>query len=183
MKALLFIWTLCCCLSANALQLIPFRSEDHKLKVHHMDSVLILADSAYVISGAHAQLINGKLAELHGAYDAHARLLDVNAVLLAKVMEIERLVLQLMQKMHEDQELMTVRVNALLAELDGHIWQLQATNAHLDEQNIALQHQLDAMEQTIRRLKRSIRSLWWRSALQKVLIGLVGFGVGVMVSN
>ncbi len=113
MKALLFIWTLCCCLSANALQLIPFRSEDHKLKVHHMDSVLILADSAYVISGAHAQLINGKLAELHGAYDAHARLLDVNAG-LEQVMEIERLVLQLMQKMHEDQELMTVRVNAPL---------------------------------------------------------------------
>ncbi len=183
MKALLNIWILIVCLSVNARQLIPFRSEDQKLKVYHMDSVLIMADSAYVISGARAQLLNDKLAELHRAYATNAQLVDVNAVLLDKVIEIERLVLQLMQRMQEDEELVTMNLNELLTDLDSHIQQLQATNTQLDEQNASLKRQLDAMEQTIKRLKRAIRTLWWRGAVEKVLIGLAGFGIGWLIGG
>ncbi len=183
MKTFLTIWIFCCCLSAHAEQLIPFRSDDHKLKVYHMDSVLILADSAYVISGARAQLLNDKLTELHRAYETNAKLIDVNAALLEKVLEIEKLVLQLMERMQEDQELISLNINDLLIDLDSHILQLQATNTQLDEQNAALKKQLNAMEQTIKRLKHVIRAFWWRNALEKVLIGLFGFGIGWAVSS
>ncbi len=183
MKTLLTLWMLALCLASNARQLIPFRSEDHKLKVYRMDSVLILADSAYVISGARAQVLNDKLAELHRAYEANARLVDANAVLLNKVTEIERLVVQLIKRMKDDQEGVTLTINDLLTDLDGHIQELQATNTQLDQQNATLKKQLEAMERTIKRLKRALRTYWWRSAVEKVAIGLGGVGIGVLISR
>lgn len=183
MKALLTISLVLISLLVNAMQLVPFRSEDHKLKVYRMDSVLIMADSAYVISGVRAQLLNDKLADLQRAYAANAQLVDVNAVLLDKVMEIERLVLQLMQHMQEDQARVSMNIDELLSDMDSHIQELQLTNVQLDQQNAELKKQLAAMEQTIKRLKRAIRKLWWHSALKKVLIGLAGFGLGWFVAT
>lgn len=183
MKALMTIWLLALGMALTAQRVVPFGAKDDKLKVYYMDSVLILADSAYVISDARAQLLNDKLAELQHAYTTNATLIDVNAVLLDKVLEIERLVLQLMTRIKDDQELAAMNIDELLSDLDGHIQELQRTNIKLDQQNADLQRQLDAMEHTIKRLKRAIHKTWWRSALDKILIGLAGFGLGWLVGR
>ncbi|MFT6883448.1 MAG: chromosome segregation ATPase [Marinoscillum sp.] len=142
-----------------------------------------MANSAYVISGVRAELLNDKLAELKRAYAANAELVTVNAVLQDKVMEIERLVVQLMQHMREDQELVSLNNSNLLSDLDQHIRTLQVTNTKLDQQNAEFQKQLNAMEQTIKSRKRAIRKIWWRNALEKFLFGLAGFGIGWLVSR
>ena len=183
MKTILALWMLCASLWLKAEQWIPFHAADQKLKVYRMDSVLIMADSAYVISGARAQLLNDKLRELKSVYQAYDEQLTVNATLLTRIETIEGLVRELMARMQEDQELVSLQLDDLLTDLDQQIRDLQDTNQRLDEQNALLERQLVAMEATIQRLKRTIRTLKWRSAMEKVLIGLAGVGIGWLLGN
>lgn len=168
-------WTM----TASAMQDVRFVPGDQRLKVFHGQRVVVLVDSAYVISHERAQLLNEKLLELQQVYRMNEQILQSHQELLYKVREIERLTGQLLEKIRRDGRTLELDLQTVITELDRNIALLKRTNARLLSNNAELQQQLDEMQMTIQHLRKQLRRIWWQSAADKIVIALVAFGLGV----
>ena len=169
-------------LTAHA-QLRTFRSVDSRLKVYAGDTVSILADSAFIVSGAQALQFNEKLLALQASQIVYQDLHSDREELLSKVVEIEDQVARLMDRLQSNQYLMEYQLAQLLSELDQSIATLQQSNLDLTRTNEQLEEQLLQLDGTVKLLRQQNRKLAWRHTRDKVLIGLAGLGVGLLVGG
>lgn len=183
MRALAAILLMGCFGFIHAGQDHVFRSQDHRLKVYHGDTVAILADSAYIISAAQALLLNEKLLAFQSAQQANAELIQTNAALLSRVQSIEKQVTKLLQRMRADHRLVQGNLLLLLGELDQSIAFLQEANAELATTNELLTAQLQQMDRTVLHLRQANRRLAWQQTRDKVALALVALGLGFLIGS
>ena len=168
---------------AAAVQDRTFGREQQRMKVYQGEQVLILADSAYVVSMMQAQLLNEKLLALRQAQEVNANLLLTHEALVKKLQTIETKTTRLLHKIQLDHQLVQAQLMALLSQLDQSIAYLKATNEALATNNAALKQQLKTMDQTIKDLRKANRKLAWKNTREKVGIGLFALGLGVLLGS
>ena len=183
MKSLLVFWVACLFSFHMEAQQKAFRASDTRMKVYAGDTVSILVDSAHIVSTAQAQLLNEKLLALQQAQRLNQALYASKTELIAQVAEIEAQVVRLLDRLHSDQQIMEEHLVLLVQELDQSIELLQQNNATLSQTNEQLEAQLQQMSTTLTLLKQENRRMSWRNTLSKVLIGLAGLGVGLLVGG
>ncbi len=162
-------------------QNVKFRSSDQKLLVSKGDLVEISADSAYIISSSRALLLNEKLEELSTARKLNAELKFVNGELLDKVKEVEKLVSKILKKMDSDSDVVEEGFDDILLELDMSLNVMKENNRELATNNSNLKQQIAAMDDTISKLKKEIRGIWWNGLVDKIVVGALGVGVGFLL--
>ncbi len=164
-------------------QNVHFRSTDQKVQVVKDDLVKIDADTAYIISKARASVLNQKLEELANMRRTNEELHTLNQAQLDKLKEVERLVTKLLEQTEGGTSDITQNLDVIVNELDGHLKTLKENNAQLAETNKAMEQQIAAMDQTISRLKKNIRGIWWNGAADKLVMGIAGLGVGLVIGS
>lgn len=162
-------------------QEIKFRNSDQKLVLKQGDLVRIHADTAYVISRARAKLLNEKLDELANAQKLNANLQTINQDLLDKVKEVEKLVAKLLKRMEASTSEVDVDLEGILNDLDKNLASLKQNNSELARNNQDLKKQIGEMDQTIDKLKKEIRGIWWNGFTDKIVVGALGLGLGYLI--
>lgn len=169
--------------SALFAQEVRFGSGDQRIKVFKGQTVRIASDSAYVISSDRARLLNERLKELEQAQATNNQLADVNDELLSHIKEIESLVSELLRKMQGDTGEVTLDFETILAELDKSLNTMKENNRVLEDNNKELGRQLTEMKHTIKVLKKEIRGIWWNGITDKIVIGVTGIGLGLLIGS
>lgn len=168
-------------ISELSAQEVHFRQRDQKIMVIKGDLVQIDADTAYVISVTRADQLNEKLYELIHSRKINEELHMINKELLDKVKEVERLVSKLLNRMEEDQAGVSLDLEGIIQQLDASLVTLRSNNEQLAANNKELQGQIKDMDTTIRKLKKEIRGIWWNGVADKVVTGVVGVGLGILL--
>ncbi|MEO9869089.1 hypothetical protein [Ekhidna sp.] len=182
MKTKLISLTLFLCSMTCFGQELKFRKSDQKLIVTKGNVVRIEADSAYIISSSRALLLNEKLDELKETRLTNANLQTVNEDLLSKVKEVEKLVTKLLKRMESNAAEMDVDLEQILTDLDKNLVSMKQNNLELDKNNQNLKRQITEMDHTIDRLKKEIRGIWWGGITDKIVVGVLGIGVGLLIA-
>lgn len=164
-------------------QNVHFRNTDQKVQVVKDDLVRIDADTAYLISKSRASMLNEKLEELTYMRRTHEELQTLNQAQLDKLKEVEGLVTKLLEQTEGGTSDITQNLDLFVNELDGHMKTLKENNTQLGENNKTLEHQIAAMDQTISKLKKNIRGIWWNGVADKLVIGVAGLGVGLVIGS
>ena len=94
---------------AAAVQDRTFGREQQRMKVYQGEQVLILADSAYVVSMMQAQLLNEKLLALRQAQEVNNHLLLTHEALVKKLQTIETKTTRLLHRIQLDHQLDSVQ--------------------------------------------------------------------------
>lgn len=162
-------------------QELHFRNADKKIIAVKGDLVRIDTDTAYVISSSMALQLNAKLEELRDARVVNENLLGANEELLEKFKEVEGLVATLLEKIAASHEEVAIDMESIIAQLDASLTTLKANNQELEINNEQLSVEIGTMKGTIRQLKKEIRGIWWNGVADKVVTGIAGFGLGVLV--
>jgi len=145
------------------------------------DVVEVNADSAYIISSSRALILNEKLDELAGARKLNGELKSVNDELLTKVKEVEKLVSKILSRMESDKVDIGNGFDEILSELDKSLDVMKENNKDLAANNINLKQQISSMDNTISKLKKEIRGIWWNGVADKIVVGILGVGVGLLI--
>lgn len=164
-------------------QEIKFRNSDQKLVLKKGDVVSIQADTAYLISRSRAILLNDKLNELENARELNANLQTINEELLSKVKDVEKLVSRLLERMESNADDANVDLEQILIDLDRNLVSLKQNNSELARNNHDLKKQIGEMDNTIKRLKQEIRGIWWNGITDKIVVGVLAFGVGFLLGS
>ncbi|MEP5612436.1 MAG: hypothetical protein ABJP45_09320 [Cyclobacteriaceae bacterium] len=158
-----------------------FRSSDQKMLVVKGDIIEVNADSAYIISSSRALILNEKLDELTSARKLNGELKSVNDQLLTKVKEVEKLVSKILSRMESDKTDIGEGFDDILAELDKSLDVMKENNKDLAANNSNLKLQITAMDDTINKLKKEIRGIWWNGVADKIVVGILGLGIGLLI--
>lgn len=180
-KKLLLIFSLLVSIFQAESQTKKFRPSDQKMLVKAGDKVEINADSAYIISASRALLLNEKLDELVGAQELNSELKSVNKELLSKIKEVDKLVSKILSRMESDNLEVNADFDQLLIELDANLDSMKENNKELASNNNQLKQQIAAMDATISKLKKEIRGIWWNGLADKIVVGIVGIGIGFII--
>lgn len=162
-------------------QEIKFRNSDQKLILKQGDLVRIQADTAYLISRERAVLLNEKLDQLENTRKTNAQLKTINEDLLDKVKEVEKLVTKLLKRMESSSAEADVDLEQILNDLDRNLASLKQNNSELAKNNQDLKKQIGEMDQTINKLKQEIRGIWWNGFTDKIVVGVLGIGLGYVI--
>lgn len=160
-----------------------FRSSDQKMLVKEGDIIEVNTDSAYIISSSRALLLNEKLDELSDARKLNVELKSVNVELLNKVKEVEKLVSKILKKMESDSTVIEEGFDEILKELDQSLDVMKENNRELATNNNDLKQQIAAMDDTISKLKKEIRGIWWNGLTDKIVAGVLGIGIGFLLGS
>lgn len=158
-----------------------FRSSDQKMLVVKGDVVEVNADSAYIVSSSRALILNEKLDELTGARKLNGELKSVNDELLTKIKEVEKLVSKILSRMESDKVDIGNGFDEILEELDKSLDVMKENNKDLAVNNSNLKQQISAMDDTIGKLKKEIRGIWWNGVADKIVVGILGLGIGLLI--
>jgi chromosome segregation ATPase len=159
-----------------------FRSSDQKLMVVEGMNVQINADTAYIIGKDRAKALNEKLVELTRSAELNQDLKNINQELLDKVKEVEKLVGKLLEKIEADGMETDATLESVIKQLDEGLTQLESNNRKLKDTNKLLDAQIKQLEATIKDLKKEIRGIWWNGILDKIVVGGIGVGVGILIA-
>ncbi len=162
-------------------QEIKFRNSDQKLVLKQGDLVRIQADTAYLISRERALLLNEKLDQLESTRKINTELKTINEDLLKKVKEVEKLVTKLLKRMEASSAEADVDLEQILNDLDKNLASLKQNNSELAKNNQDLKRQIGEMDQTINKLKQEIRGIWWNGFTDKIVVGVLGVGLGYVI--
>ena len=166
-----------------AISQVHFRNSDQKIMVTKGTTVSVDTDTAYVISKSRAQLLNERLDELETIRSVNESLRTNNRELTERIKRIEELISKLIGKMEADQAGTALDMNALIGELDSHLGKLKENNDQLATNNSNLEHQIALMDQTIRKLKKDIRGIWWNGITDKLIVGVSCLTVGFLLAS
>ena len=165
-----------------AAQSLVFRQG--RMKVYHGDTVTILADSAWIIGQAQAQLINERLLALQAVQEEHRAVLASYKAVQSRIAAIEKQAQRLTAQLLLDNQLVGSHLELLLVDLDRSIAIIGQSNSDLLAINDDLRSQLDHLDLTVKHLKKENRALRWKHVRTTVGVGaaglLVGFVVGAM---
>ena len=159
-------------------QSVKFRPNEDNKKVFKGQTVEIVADSAYVISGELATRLNEQQSELN---DLKERFANVNSSLTAKITELQGLVNDLMERMESQAEDNDVDLEAIVASLNETIADLQQNNQNLADNNATLEAQITKMKKTIKLLRKELRGIWWNGIMDKIITGTIGIAIGYLL--
>lgn len=160
---------------------IRFKKTDQKMLLLKGDLVTVDVDTAYIISKSRADLLNEKLDELSNARKANSELKTVNNELLSKVKEVEKLVSKLLVRMEKEGGDVQLNLEDILNQLNSSLETLKSNNRELAKNNDDLKKSISVMDATIDKLKKEVRGIWWNGVADKVVTGLAGFGIGLIV--
>jgi hypothetical protein len=182
MKNTILFLLLIVCLDSFG-QEIKFRNSDQKLVLKKGDLVRIQADTAYLISNSRARLLNEKLDELANARVLNTDLQTINQDLLGKVKEVEKLVEKLLKRMEADADEADIDLEQILIDLDKNLESMKQNNSELARNNQDLKKQIEEMDDTISKLKQEIRGIWWNGMTDKIVVGALGVGLGLLIGS
>lgn len=160
---------------------IRFRDSDQKIMVRKGQTVKVETDTAYIISKSRANALNEKLTELAQLRENYNTLQGSNRELISKLGEVQELVTRLMQQMEDDHRSVDVNLAAVTSELQSSIDALKENNEQLVSNNEQLEQKIEALNATIRKLKKEIRGIWWNGLADKLVVGLAGVGIGMLI--
>lgn len=164
-------------------QSVTFRQTDQKLKVYKGDRVEIVADTAFIVSKNRAFLLNEKLAELESARLLNREVFEKHQELKTKVLEIEKLLGNLLQKMENDNNAVKLDFTEILNQLDASLVTLRQNNNELAQHNRDLKAQINTLQSTIKVLKKEIRGIWWNGFLDKIVVGVASLTIGFILGS
>ena len=181
MRNYAFLLLLCGVAFSSFSQNRKFKSSDQKMLVVNGDIVEVTADSAYIISSSRALILNEKLDELTKARELNSELKKVNTELLTKVKEVEKLVSKILSRMESDKVDIGNGFDEILGELDKSLDVMKENNKDLATNNADLKHQISSMDDTINKLRKEIRGIWWNGVADKIVVGVLGLGIGLLI--
>lgn len=182
MKIPIVLTVLCLGFSAFS-QSVTFRQTDQKVKVYKGAQVEIVADTAYIISNDRALLLNEKLTELESTRKLNRDIFEEHKQLKSKVLEIEKLVGNLLQKLQKENRDIEFDLADILNQLDASLITLRQNNNELAQHNRDLKTQINTLQSTIKVLKKEIRGIWWNGVLDKVVVGVASLTIGFILGS
>jgi ABC-type phosphate transport system auxiliary subunit len=171
---------LCSSLFSQAQQ-IKFSNNDESTKVKKGALVEITADSAYVISGKRASIINQKIVELDSIKAIYNRMAGNHNNLLGEIGEVQTILNQVYEKMKQDSSMMTQQFEQIIGNLDQSLVNLKTNNESLQKSNQDLQDETNKLKIIVKELKKETRSIWWNGLTDKIVAFVGGIGVGMLV--
>lgn len=160
---------------------VRFRDSDQKVLVTKGQTVKVEADTAYLISKSRANALNEKLNELATLRANYTSLQGSNHELIDKLKTVQALVSKLMQEMEDDKKTVDADLAGIVRELESSVSALKENNLRLESNNHQLEGQIDVLNSTIKKLKKEIRGIWWNGLADKLVVGLAGVGIGMLL--
>ncbi|MDA3865529.1 MAG: hypothetical protein PF489_02140 [Salinivirgaceae bacterium] len=177
--ATLFLVFLGFCLSANA-QTVTFHSNDDKIKASRGSTVVIEADTAYIISSARAHKLNRQLDELGQIKRIYNQLLTNRNKLLRELTAIEETLGKVVLRMEADSGFLNQNMTGIIADIDRTLLELKQNNETLATNNRALSQKVDALSNLVKNLRKETRWIWWNGLADKIVVFGAGIGVGAI---
>lgn len=172
---------LCTSSVLQAQRKVKFSSADDAVKVEKGTIIEITADSAYVVSGTRASIINQKIVELDSIRVIYNKMAGNHNSLLSEVDEVQKLLSQVYKKMQQDSSMMSTQFDQVITDLDQSLINLKANNAQLKINNKNLLEETSKLKTIVKDLKKETRRIWWDGLTDKVVAFAGGVGIGVLV--
>ncbi len=169
------------CASLTQAQQVKFTNGDDAVKLKKGALVEITADSAYVISGQRASVINQKIVELDSIRAIYNRMAGNHNSLLSEVNEVQNLLNQVYEKMQQDSSMMSAQFDQIISDLGQSMENLKANNAQLKDSNKNLQEETAKLKSIVKDLKKETRRIWWDGLTDKIVAFAGGVGIGILV--
>lgn len=157
-------------------QVLKFNKSTDIIKAKMGDTILVLTDSAYVLSGKRADYLNDKLAELDTIKGMYSDQSEDRRELIDKIEELDHLILNLRDDFIKDTLIISNNLKSIISDLDAISMDLRKNNEELKTNNIELQKRVIRLEQLIGELKKQMRGIWWNGIADKIL----AFGAGIV---
>lgn len=170
-----------CATVMQAQHAVKFSSGSDAIKVRKDALIEITADSAYVISGSRASIINQKIVELDSIRAIFNRMATNHNSLLSEVGEVQSLLSLVYEKMQQDSSVMSAQFDQVISDLDQSLINLKANNEQLKTSNKNLQEETTKLKTIVKDLKKETRRIWWDGLTDKIVAFAGGVGIGILV--
>ncbi len=162
-------------------QVQQFSRNSDLIKAKKGDTIIVLTDSAYVLSGKRADYLNEKLDELDTIKSMYNDQSESRNELIEKIEELDKLIIKLRSDYIKDSVIISQSLNNVIIELGEISTDLRQNNRQLKENNIELQKRVLKLEELIGELKKEMRGIWWNGIADKVLAFTVGIATGAVL--
>ncbi|MBL3655850.1 hypothetical protein [Fulvivirga sediminis] len=162
-------------------QKLTFKPADDYKKVYRTDTVIIEADSAFIVSSVRASYINEKLDQLDEIQKLYEQLSSHKDQLLGEVKQARKVLTKVIKNIENDSASLSNNLIKTIAELDTVLSTLKDNNQELKANNQQLTSKINDLEYLIAELKKETKKLWWGALEDKIISFAAGVGVGALI--
>lgn len=162
-------------------QIKEFKSNDDYARLIHGDTLIVVADTAYVVSITRAEFINQKLDELDEIQTLYNDLTDNRNELLNELKKTHKTLGKLLVHMQGDATYINNDLTTLINELNQSLSDLKTNNETLKNNNVELGSKVAQLQRLVSELKKETRGLWWNGVADKLVAFAGGVGAGVLL--
>ena len=163
-------------------QVKEFSGKQDKATVFKGDTIVITAETAYLINKERAQKLDYQLNELQEIKSMYNKLVGDHNVLLAEIKKAQKYLNKLAKKLQKDGLTSVNKLDEILIDLDTTLDELKNNNGKLSKTNGELKKQINSLQKSVNALKDEAKWIWWNGAMDKVVAFGGGIGVGILIA-